>query len=64
MRRLKRWLAKMGLVLVSRKGVEYLAGFQCRDHKAPKTCYDFPAQGGCCNSCWVRSWAKGQLGLE
>lgn len=38
-----------------REGILTLQSFRCQ-HDPP--CSEAPSRGGCCNSCWARSWAE------
>lgn len=52
-------------ISVKKSEVEYLATFSCQHSgNLKETCFDYTEQGACCNSCWVRAWAKKQLRLE
>jgi hypothetical protein len=53
-------------VVVSRKDIEYIASFNCewvtQTGKEDQHCdLKDGERGACCNSCWARRWAKGQL---
>ena len=52
------------MVAVKMEDLRTLASMACEHviwRRAKGTCFDRPAQGGCCNSCWARSMAEQYL---